>query len=173
MLDILFCTDNTPNVVSLTKLVSAISHYLISISPAALVCILVFPIRVSVIHLCTQAELVKRCSIDASHINAMLTPFNTALSSLCCTSFSFCNQLASSLSAPLCSNETLVASELVLAQTLSPGPLTHHLYRVFLVHSCNHFFHHCLYPEKKLTSWIKAHKTMPCVSVVQLLSSPD
>ena len=47
-------TASTDSSYSLTKLVSTSSHYLISISLAALVCTPAFPVRVFVIHLCSQ-----------------------------------------------------------------------------------------------------------------------
>ena len=66
----------------------------------------------------------------ASHINAILTPFSTASSStkfMCIASFSFRNQLSSSIEAPPCSSETLVDRELVSTQTSSSEPSTRHL----------------------------------------------
>ena len=104
-------TASTDSPYSLTRLASASSHHLISISLGALVRTLAFPVRVSVIHLCTHTESVWRCNIVAFHINAMFTPFSTASSStkfMCCVSFSFRDQLASSTAAPSCSSDTVV-----------------------------------------------------------------
>ena len=101
-----------------------LSHRQISISPTTLVCTLAFPVKVSMIHLCTQADSIKKCSIVASPINA-----NDIASAkfMCCTSFSFRNQLASSIAVPSYSSETPVASELASTQTSNLGASTHHL----------------------------------------------
>lgn len=116
------------NPYSSTKFVSALNCCLISF--LLWYYTLAFLIRVSIIHLCIQVELVKRYNIVASHVNAMLTPFCAVLSSakfMCCTSLSFCNQLASSRAVPSCFSETPVGRELTSTQTLSLSPLTHHL----------------------------------------------
>ena len=111
---------------------SSSSPRLISISLAALLHTLAFPVRVFVIYLCTQAESVWRCNIVAFHINAMFTPWNTALSSdkfMCCISLTFHKQLTSSTAALSCSRDTLVPRKLASTQTSSSGPLTHHFPR--------------------------------------------
>ena len=61
-------TASTDSSYSLTKLASASSCHLISISLAALVWTLAFLIRVSMIHFCIQAESEWRCSIVAFYI---------------------------------------------------------------------------------------------------------
>lgn len=79
--------------------VSVLSHCLMSISLAALVHILAFPVRVSVMPLYIQAELIKMC-------NTILIPFIMAPISakfMHSASFSLCNQLTSSTVISLCS----------------------------------------------------------------------
>ena len=125
-------TASTDSSYSLTKLVSGSSQRLISILLVTLVCTKAFRVRVSVIHLCTQAESVWRCSIVAFQINAMFTPFSTASSSakfMCYVSLSFRNQLASSTAAQSCSSDTPVARKLAPTQTSSSGSLTHYFPR--------------------------------------------
>ena len=117
---------------SLTRLTSASSRRLISISLAALVCTLAFPVRVSVTRLCTHAESVWICNMVASHISALFMPFSTASSSaefMCCVSLSLRSQLASSTTTPSCSRDTPVAKELASTKTSSSGPSTHHFPR--------------------------------------------
>ena len=125
-------TASTDSPYSLTRLASASSHRLISISFANLVRTLAFPVRVSVINLCTHTQSVWRCNIVAFHISAMFTLFSAASSStkcMCWVSLSFCQQLASSIAAPSCSSDTPVARELASTQTLSSGPSTRHFPR--------------------------------------------
>ena len=121
-------TASTDSSYSLTRLLSASSCCLISISLAALVPTLAFPVRVSVILLCTHAESVWRCNIVTFHISAMFTPFSTVSSSvkfMCCVSLSFHNQLASFMAVPSWSSDALVARELASTQTSSSEPSTH------------------------------------------------
>ena len=117
------CSDltratSTDSPYSLTRLASASSRRLISISLAALVRTLAFPVGVSVTHLCTQSESVWICNMVASHVSAMFMPFSTASSSAkftYCVSLSLRSQLASSTTAPSCSRDTPVAKELASA----------------------------------------------------------
>ena len=93
---------STDSPYSLTRLASASTRRLISISFAALVRTLAFPVSVSVTHLCTHAESVWICNMVASHISAMFMPFSTASSSakfMFYVSLSLCSQLAPSTTA--------------------------------------------------------------------------
>ena len=133
-LSALLCSDltrstSTDSPYSLTRLTSASSRHLISISLVALVRTLAFPMRVSVTHLCTHAESVWICNVVASHISVMFMPFSTASSSakfMCCVSLALRSQLASSTTALSCSRDTPVAKELASTQTSNSGPSIYH-----------------------------------------------
>ena len=120
-----FCSDlnrtaSTDSPYSLTRLASASSCHLISISLAALA----FPYD-PFVHTCRVSG---KCNIVASHISAMFTPSTVSSSAkfMCYISLSFHNQLASSTAAPSCSSDTPVARELASTQTTNSGQSTHH-----------------------------------------------
>ena len=101
-----------------------------SISLAALVRTLALPVRVSEIHLWTQAESVNKCRVVVFQRIAKFIPLIMASSSarlMCWESFVGRNQRASSTTAPSYTSDTLVARELASTHTLRAWPSTHHL----------------------------------------------
>ena len=103
-----------------------------SISLAALVRTLALPVRVSEIHLWTQAESVNKCKVVVFQRIAKFTPLIMALSSarlMCWESFAGRNQQASSTTTPSYTSDTPVVRELVSTYTLRVWPSTHHLPR--------------------------------------------
>ena len=104
------------------------SRRLISISPAALVFTRGFPVKVSEIHRCTHAESVTKCNTVASHWRAKLTPLKAVSSSarlMCWALLVGCSQHASSMTVPLVSNATPVATELAFTKTVISLPSIH------------------------------------------------
>ena len=111
------------NPYSSTKLVSVPSHDLISITyhfSCKGVCVLfVYTGWVG-------KEMQDCCFPHQYHV----TPFSTASSSskfMCCTFFTFCNQLTPYIATPSCSSETQVTRELASTRTSNSGPSTHNL----------------------------------------------
>ena len=103
-----------------------------SISLAALVCTLALPVRVSEIHLWTQAETVNKCKVVIFQRIAKFIPLIMASSSvrlICWDSFAGCNQQAFSTTAPSYTSDTPVARELASTHTLRVWLSTHHLPR--------------------------------------------
>ena len=101
-----------------------------SISLAALVRTLALPVRVSEIHLSTQAESVNKCKVVVFQRIAKFIPLIIASSSaklICRESFAGHNQQASSTTAPSHTSDMPVARELASTHTLRAWPSTHHL----------------------------------------------
>ena len=106
------------------------SCHQMSILLAALVCTLALLVRVSKIHLWTQAESVNKCKVVIFQRIAKFIPLIMASSSvrlICWESFSGHNQQASSTTAPSYSSDTPVVRELASTHMLRAWPLTHHL----------------------------------------------
>ena len=107
-----------------------LSRRRMSISLAALVRTLALPVRVSEIHLWTQAESVNKCKVVAFQRIAKFIPLIMASSSvrlICWESFVGHNQQASTTTAPSYTSDTPVARELASTHTLRAWPSTYHL----------------------------------------------
>ena len=116
----------------------------ISISLAALVCTLALLVRVSEIHLWTQAESVNKCKVVVFQRIAKFIPLIMASSSarlICWESFSGRNQQASSTTAPSYISDMPVACIDPYAEGLAVDTRSA-LRRVFLVHSGDNLFNH-------------------------------
>ena len=117
---------------SFTSFIMVSSRRRMSISLATLVHTLALPVRVSEIHLWTQAESVNKCKVVVFQRIAKFTPLIMASSSarlMCWESFAGRNQQASSTTASSYTSDTPVARELASTHTLRAWPSTHHLPR--------------------------------------------
>ena len=115
---------------SFTSFIMVSSCCRMSILLAALVRTLALPVRVSEIHLWTQAESVNKCKVVVFQKIAKFTPLIMASSSarlMCWESFAGHNQQASSTTDPSYTSDTPVARELASTHTLRAWLSAHHL----------------------------------------------